>query len=121
MLRHFLAILFLTTATFAAIAGEPSPVRMNDTSVALAAPDVVFPTIAADQSRPSAPSASFIDDPGPGGGNDSSDICETGTATSDQRCSFDGGTLYTCVTAYGRICKVVYTGTKYEKCKTCFN
>ncbi len=120
MLRRFLAILFVTTAALPAIAGEPFPVRVNDMNVALAAPEV-FPTIAADQSRPSSPNANLIDDPGSGGGDDGSDICMTGTASSDQRCTVDGGTIYTCVSAVGRICKVVNAGKKNEKCKTCFN
>jgi len=121
MLRHFLAIMFVAAAALPAIAGEPFPVRVNDISVALAAPDLVFPTIAADQSRPSSPNANLIDDPGSGGGDDGSDICTTGTATADQRCTVDGGTIYTCVQAVGRICKVVNAGKKNEKCKTCFN
>ena len=123
MSRYFLALMFLTVTTLLPIAADPAPVRVDDASIATpAAPRLRFPTIAADQSRPSGVSTNLIDDPGPIDGNGTYvDICATGTAYTDQRCSVDSGTIYTCTSATARICKVVNEGTKEERCKTCFN
>jgi hypothetical protein len=121
-MRYLATFVILSAATLSMVAGERVGIRTDEATIAESAtPAYVFPKIAADQSRrPTGISSDLVDDPWIDDGYGATDICATGTAHGDMKCTTDGS-LYTCTSATNRICKVVNAGTARERCKTCFN